>query len=69
MTIAGFSHGGPSISFGASMEDRMLTAASRGLLESSVDEQLAVLPPSGRVALLESDPEHTAMLSRTAMSV
>ncbi len=35
----------------------------------SGDDDLAALPPSGRVALPESDPELTAMLSRAAESV
>lgn len=39
-------------------------AVSEGGLESSGDEDSAVLPPSGRGALFESDPELTAMLSR-----
>ncbi len=59
---------GPSISFGAPADDRMSIAASEGELGSR-DDDSAVLPPSGRVALPESDPELTAMLSRAAESV
>lgn len=44
----GPSHGGPSVSFGAPVEDQMSIAASGGL-ESSGDEDSAALPPSGRV--------------------
>lgn len=43
--------------------------AWEGGLESSGDEDLAALPPSGRVALFESDPELTAMLSWATVSV
>jgi len=43
------------ISFGAQEEDKMLIAASQGGLESSGDEDLAALPPSGVPALPESD--------------
>lgn len=35
----------------------------------SGDDDLAALPPSGRVALPESDPERTAMLSRASESI
>ncbi len=35
----------------------------------SGDDDSAALPPSGRVALPESDPERTAMLSRAAESI
>ncbi len=59
---------GPSISFGAPADDRMSIAASEGELGSG-DDDSAVLPPSGRVAWPESDPELTAMLSRAAESV
>ncbi len=51
---------GPSISFGAPADDRMLIAASEGELGSG-DDDSAVLPPAGRVALPESDPELTAI--------
>ncbi len=54
---------GPSISFGAPADDRTSIAASGDELGSG-DDDSAVLPPSGRVALPESDPELTAMLSR-----
>ncbi len=46
----------------------MSIAASEGKLTSG-DDDSAALPPSGRVALPESDPELTAMLSRAAESV
>ncbi len=59
---------GPSISFGAPADDRMSIAASGDELGSG-DADSAALPPSGRVALPESDPELTAMLSRAAESV
>ncbi len=54
--------------FGAPADDRMLIAASEGELGSG-DDDLAALPPSERVAVPESDPELTAMLSRAAESV
>ncbi len=59
---------GPSILFGAPADDRMSIAASGDELGSG-DDDSAALPPSGRVALPESDPELTAMLSRAAESV
>ncbi len=43
-------------------------AASEGELGSG-DDNSAALPPSGRVALPESEPEQTDMLSRAAESV
>ncbi len=43
-------------------------AASEGELGSG-DDDSAALPPSGRVALPESEPEQTDMLSRAAESV
>ncbi len=58
----------PSISFGAPADDRMSVTASGDELGSG-DDDSAALPPSGRVALPESDPELTAMLSRAAESV
>ncbi len=58
---------GPSISFGAPADDRMLIAASGDELGSG-DDDSAALPPSGRVVLPESDPELTAMLSRATES-
>lgn len=67
--IAGPSHGEPSVSFGAQAEDQISIAVSEGGLESSGDEDPAALPPSGTVALVEPDPETTAMLSRFAESV
>ncbi len=59
---------GPSISFGAPADDRTSIAASGDELGSG-DDDSAALRPSGRVALPESDPELTAMLSRAAESV
>ncbi|KTG39033.1 hypothetical protein cypCar_00039582 [Cyprinus carpio] len=47
----------------------MLITTSQGGLESSRDENSAVLPPSGVPALPESDAELTAMLSRAAESI
>ncbi len=45
-----------------------MSIASEGKLASG-DDDLAALPPLGRVAFPESDPELTAMLSRSAESV
>ncbi len=59
---------GSNISFGAPADDRMSITASGDELGSG-DDDSAALPPSGRVALPESDPELTAMLSRAAESV
>lgn len=50
--------GGPVISFKAPPDDQMLIAVSEGA--SSGDEDSTALPPSGRVALPEHDPELTA---------
>ncbi len=63
------SHGVPSISFGAPIEDQMSIAASGDGLSSSEDKDLAGLPPLGVVATTESDPELKAMLSRAAVSI
>ncbi len=46
----------------------MSIAASEGKLGFG-DDDSAALPPSGRVALPESDPELTAMLSQATESV
>ncbi len=59
---------GLSISFGAPADDRMSITASGDGLGSGEDDS-AALPPSGRVALPESDPELIAMLSRAAESI
>ncbi len=59
---------GPSISFGAPADDGLSITTSGDELGSGEDD-LAALPPSGRVALPESDPELTAMLSRAAESI
>ncbi len=58
----------PSISFGAPADDGISITASGDELGSGEDDS-AALPPSGRVALPESDPELTAMLSRAAESI
>ncbi len=58
----------PSISFGAPADDGISVTASGDELGSGEDDS-AALPPSGRVALPESDPELTAMLSRAAESI
>ncbi len=58
----------PSISFGAPADDGVSITASGDELGSGEDDS-AALPLSGRVALPESDPELTAMLSRAAESV
>ncbi len=54
--------------FGAPADDRMSIAASDDEPVSG-DDDSAALPPSGRVALPESDPELTAMLSWAAESI
>ncbi len=59
---------GPSISFGAPADDGISITASGDEPGSGEDDSVA-LPPSGRVALPESDPELTAMLSRAAESI
>ncbi|XDV12676.1 hypothetical protein PO909_001274 [Leuciscus waleckii] len=62
---------GPSsdVSFGTPDKETMSIAASQGGLESSGDDDSAVLPPSGAPALSKSDPKLTAMLSRAAASI
>ncbi len=60
------SHGVPSVSFGAPIEDQMSIAASVDGQSSSEDEDSAKLHPSGVAAAAESDPELTAVLSRAA---
>ncbi len=59
---------GPSISFGAPADDGISITASGDELGSGEDDS-AALPPLVRVALPESDPELTAMLSRAAESI
>ncbi len=54
------SHCGNRISFEAPADDGMSIAASEVELGFG-DDDLAALPPSGRVALPESDPELTAL--------
>ncbi len=56
------SHGVPSVSFGAPIEDQMSIAASVDGQSSSEDEDSAKLHPSGVAAAAESDPELTAVL-------
>jgi hypothetical protein len=58
----------PAVSFGAPPEDRMSIAASEGELGSGDDDSTA-LPPSGRTALPEPDPEMAAMLKKAAKAV
>ncbi len=58
---------GPSISFGAPADDGISITASGDELGSGEDDS-AALPPSGRVALPESDPELTAGSPRPAYS-
>lgn len=60
---------GQSVSFGTPPDNQMLIFASEGELSLSGDDDSAELPPSGRVALPESDPEMTAMLSWAAENV
>ncbi len=67
--FAGSSDGAASISFGALTEDRMSIAASGDGLTSSEDEGSAGLAPSGVVATATPDPELTAMLARSAVSI
>ncbi len=67
--LAGPSHGAPSISFGAPSVDRMSIAASGDGFTSSEDEGAVGLPPSGVVTTAAPDPELTAMLARTAVSI
>ncbi len=60
------SHGVPSVSFGAPIEDQMSIAASVDGQSSSEDEDSAKLHPSGVAAAAEPDTELTAVLSRAA---
>ncbi len=68
---AGPSHGGgvPLVSFGAPPDDRMSIATSEGESDQSGDDGSVPLPPSGRSAVPDSDPEMVAMLARAAESV
>ncbi len=59
----------PSVSFGAPLDDRMSIAASEGESDFSGDDVSAQLPPSGTVAVPDTDPEMMAMLSRAANRV
>ncbi len=68
---AGPSHGGgvPLVSFGAPPDDRMSIATLEGESDQSGDDGSVPLPPSGRSAVPDSDPEMVAMLARAAESV
>ncbi len=68
---AGPSHGGgvPLVSFGAPPDDRMSIATSEGESDQSGDDGSVLLPPSGRSAVPDSDPEMVAMLAQAAESV
>ncbi len=68
---AGPSHGGgvPLVSFGAPPDDRMSIATLEGESDQSGDDGSVPLPPSGRSAVPNSDPEMVAMLARAAESV
>ncbi len=59
----------PSVSFRAPLDDRMPIAASEGESDFAGDDALAQLPPSGTVAVPDTDPEMMAMLSRAANRV
>lgn len=59
----------PTSHSGLSQMTGMSIAASESRLESSGDEDSAVLHPSEKATLFESDPELTAMLSQAAVSV
>ncbi len=63
---AGPSHGGgvPLVSFGAPPDDRMSIATLEGESDQSGDDGSVPLPPSGRSAVPDSDPEMVAMLAR-----
>ncbi len=67
---AGPSHGGgvPLVSFGAPPDDWMSIATSEGESDQSGDDGSVPLPPSGRSAVPDSDPEMVAMLARAAES-
>ncbi|XP_077069976.1 uncharacterized protein LOC143722468 [Siphateles boraxobius] len=60
--------GGPAVSLGAPLGDRMSIAASEGELMSG-DDDSAALSPSGSSMLPEPDPELSAMLKRAAEAV
>ncbi len=68
---AGPSHGGGVLllSFGAPPDDRMSIATSEGESDQSGDDGSVPLPPSGRPAVPDSDPEMVAILARAAESV
>ncbi len=68
---AGPSHGAgvPLVSFGVPPDDRMSIATLEGESDQSGDDGSVPLPPSGRSAVPDSDPEMVAMLARAAESV
>ncbi len=68
---AGPSHEGgvPLVSLGAPPDDRMSIATLEGESDQSGDDGSVPLPPSGRSAVPDSDPEMVAMLARAAESV
>ncbi len=57
------------MSFGAPPDDRMSIDALEGESDFSEDDASAQLPPSGMVALPDTDPEMMTMLSRAAIRV
>ncbi len=59
----------PSVSFGAPPDDRMSIAASEGESDFSGDDASVQLPPSGTVAVPDTDPKMMAMLSWAANRV
>ncbi len=59
----------PLVSCGAPPDDRMSIATSEGESDQSGDDGSVPLPPSGRSAVPDSDPETVAMLARAAESV
>ncbi len=61
--------GVPLVSFGAPPDDRMSIATLEGESDQSGDDGSVPLPPSGRSAVPDSDPEMVAMLARAAESV
>ncbi len=67
--LAGPSSGVPLVFFGAPPDDRMSIAASEGEPDLSGDDDSAPLPPSGRPAVPDTDPEMVAMLARAAERV
>ncbi len=52
----------PYVSFGAPLDDRMSIAASEGESDFAGDDASAQLPPSGTVAVPDTDPEMMALV-------